>query len=272
MLCLALHAPSSDLLLPLLSLDEEVRGQCRSVDQSATTSTYQLILRCWSSPGWRYWRWRRCPQRGRGTRRSRWVYPCRCAQVRVTVFVRLGLTSRGHGHVSDLQPRHRSPHPGDDDDDDDDDNDDDEGVGPLLVLASRLSPCGETPFSSPEGEDRCSGSRINYPRRVLHRIPVINPPKPLNFKSCSNLHMRDFASRMHATYFLHRSSPRSSARAQTETSRRAHTSTQPENIIPSPTIWVSVVLLLKTWKPPEPVIHRRCCPLTANSHPLSSRL
>lgn len=46
--------------------------------------TYQPSLRCWSSPGWRCWRWRRCPRLGRDILIWRWVYPCRCGSRALT--------------------------------------------------------------------------------------------------------------------------------------------------------------------------------------------
>lgn len=47
---------------------------------AGVSATYRLILRCWSSPGWQRWRWRRCPQLERDILISPWVYPCRWTQ------------------------------------------------------------------------------------------------------------------------------------------------------------------------------------------------
>lgn len=43
--------------------------------------TYRQSLQCWSSPGWRRWRWQRCLQRGRDILISHSVCPCRWSQV-----------------------------------------------------------------------------------------------------------------------------------------------------------------------------------------------
>lgn len=68
---------------------------------------YRQSLRCWSSPGWRRWRWQRCLQRGRDSLRSHSVCPCRWSLV--------GCLWReaGHSGDSDVSPvllcRHRGP-------------------------------------------------------------------------------------------------------------------------------------------------------------------
>lgn len=78
------------------------------------TITYQLNLRCWSSPGWRCWRWRRCLQRGRDILISRWVYPWRRTQVKCFCASKVGW-GRGVGHLgeTDLSPFLLSHHRGD---------------------------------------------------------------------------------------------------------------------------------------------------------------
>lgn len=77
---------------------------------------YQQSLRCWSSPGWRCWRWRRCLQRGRDILISHSVCPC-SSSVSGGLFLWLFLAKReaGHSGDSDLSPfllsRHRGVTP-----------------------------------------------------------------------------------------------------------------------------------------------------------------